>query len=122
MMKAETLSQVVSLEEADRQDSLKVDTSRQFGIHLRSRLTGTTKRHHVSQMPTYIEHLKRKYQILPNLRLFAQMRQPGRPVYSDLDENPLRLSVEKLTDKKTFASPKRCTTKQGSLRHSGSNV
>ena len=38
-MVGETLEHVVSLEEADKQDRLKPDTSRQYGIHIDRRLT-----------------------------------------------------------------------------------
>ena len=80
-------------------------TSRQYGIQVDSRLTVTAECLHFSHMPKDIEELKRKFQMMSNLRLFSQMRELGRPKFSDL-ENTFRQFVEKLTDKRNFRATK----------------
>ena len=92
MMEAETLSKVVRLEEADKQDALKLDTSKQYGIHLDSRHS-----HDQAQPrgPDAWGHRKSETHWL-----LAQIRQPGRLTYCDLDEN--RKFADKFTDKTNF--------------------
>ena len=83
--KAEPLSHVVSLFEEEQQDMKKPDPSRHRNLQLDSRLTIAAKRRHLSSEPTDENGLRLKYAIIANLWLLAQMRQPGRSIYQDLD-------------------------------------
>ena len=87
-MSAEQLSCMVSLAEEQKQDAWKSEATRQYGIHLDAKVTISTKPRHVSLMPKDIAELR--HAVLSNLRLLAQIRQQGCPVYSDPDEPALR--------------------------------
>ena len=69
-LRAETLTQVVSVREQDYQESKKLDTQ-------------LTKRRFLSTMHSNPEELRVKYNIMTNCWLLAQMRQPGRHLYAD---------------------------------------
>ena len=96
------LSHVVSLFEEEQQDARKPDPTRQYNLQLDSKLTITTKRRHLSSEPTDEKGLRFKYSIMTNLWLLAQMRQPGRSIYADLDRNTFIDFLEVLLDKDNF--------------------
>ena len=52
---------VVRLPEEAKQDELKPEAARQYGIYLDSKLTVTTKRRHVSSLPRNVEELRKKH-------------------------------------------------------------
>ena len=78
MLRTESLDQVVSQAEAEEQDRTKPESTRQYGIHLDSRLTLQTRRKYTSSHPKDVEQLRAKYYVVSNLWLLALMRQPGR--------------------------------------------
>ena len=82
-LRAETLTEVVSVREQDDQESKKPDTQRHVSLHLDSQLTTQTKRCFLSTMPSNPEELRVKFKIMSNFWLLAQMRQPGTHLYAD---------------------------------------
>ena len=104
-LKAEPLSHVVSLfeeEQQQQQDMKKPDPSRQYNLQLDSRLTITTKRRHLSSEPTDEKGSRLKYAIMTNLWLLAQMRQPWRSIYQDLDRCTFNDFLDTLLDRDNF--------------------
>ena len=85
MLRAEPLDQVISLSEAELQDSQRPDPPRQYGIHLNAQLTLQTRKRYSSVAPKNIEELRAKYEVMSNMWLLAQLRQPGRSVFADLE-------------------------------------
>ena len=102
MLRAEPLDQVISQAEAEEQDRMKPEPARQYGIHLDSRLTLQTRRKCTSSNPKDIEELRAKYDVMSNLWLLAQMRQPGRVLYADLSPNTFPRMLKELLNKKNF--------------------
>ena len=86
-IQAETLSHVVSTAEEQKQRAGRPKPPKQLGLHLDSKLTVQTKRRYMSSMPANTEALRTKYEVLTNLWLLAQSRQPGRNMYADFTEN-----------------------------------
>ena len=103
-LKAEPLSHTVSLFEEEQQDAKRPDPTRQYNLPLDSKLTITTKRRHLSSEPIDEKGLSLKYSIMTNFWLLAQMRQPGRSIYADLDRNTFIDFLEVLLDKDNFNS------------------
>ena len=101
-LKAEPLSHIVSLFEEEQQDAKRPDPTRQYNLQLDSKLTITTKRRHLSSEPIDEKGLRLKYSIMTNLWLLAQVRQPGRSIYADLDRNTFIDFLEVLLDKDNF--------------------
>ena len=101
-LKAEPLSHIVSLFEEEQQDAKRPDPTRQHNLQLDSKLTITTKRRHLSSEPIDEKGLRLKYSIMTNLWLLAQMRQPRRSIYADLDRNTFIDFLETLLDKDNF--------------------
>ena len=81
--RAEPLNHVVSVHEQEDQESKKPETQRHMSLHLDGQLTIQTKRRFTSSMPTNPEELRQKYKIMTHCWLLAQMRQPGRHLFSD---------------------------------------
>ena len=79
-LQAETLAHVLDIHEEETPRALKPEPSRQVGLHLDATLTIQTCRRYMSTMPTTTEELRDKFA----MRLLAQLRQPGRALYSDL--------------------------------------
>ena len=102
-LRAETLAQVISLEEEEAQERSKPEHPKQLHLTLKANLTLQTRRRFISQMPTSVEQLRTKYQVLSNLWLLAKLRQPGRALYRDLDERTWHLLLEELLNRKNFA-------------------
>ena len=69
--------------EAEEQERQKRDPPKQFGIHLDSKLTLQTRRRYVGTAPRNIEELRSKYEVMSNMWLLAQLRQPGRSLRMD---------------------------------------
>ena len=101
-LKAEPLSHVVSLFEEEQQDAKRPDPTRQYNLQLDSKLTITTKRRHLSVVPSDERGLRMKYSIMTNLWLLAQIRHPGSSIYSDFDRNTFIDFLETLLDKDNF--------------------
>ena len=72
-LRAETLAQVISLEEEEAQERSKPEHLKQLYLTLEANLTPQTRRRFISQMPTSVEHLRIKYQVLSNLWLLAKL-------------------------------------------------
>ena len=77
------------------------------GIHLDSTLTIQTRRRFVSTAPTNTEELRTKYKIMTNMWLLAQMREPGRKLYEDLDKETFMDFADELISEKNFLLEKR---------------
>ena len=88
-LRAEQLAQVVSVREQEEQGSKKPDAQRHMSLHLDGQLTIQTKRRFLSSMPANPEELRVKYKIMTHCWLLAQMRQPGRHLYSDFTRKTL---------------------------------
>ena len=101
-LKAEPLSHVVSLFAEEQPDMKKPDPSRQYNLQLDSRLTMSTKRRHLSSEATDEKGLRLKYAIMSNLWLLAQMRQPGRSIYQDLNRCTFNDFLDTLLDRDNF--------------------
>ena len=71
MLRVETLGQVTSQAEAEEQDRTKPEPTRQYGIHLDSRLTLQTRRKYTSAQPKDVEGLWAKYDVVSNLWLLC---------------------------------------------------
>ena len=98
--RAETLAQVISLEEEEAQERSKPE-------HPKSDSGGTfnfadTSPIHLVDAQT-VEQLRTKYQVLSNMWLLAKLRQPGRTLCRDLDERTWPLFLEELLNRKNFA-------------------
>ena len=101
MLRAEPFDQVISRAEAEEEDRTKPVPARQYGILLDSRLTLQTRRKYTSSHPKDVEQLRAKYDVMSNLWLLAQMRQPGRVLHTDL--TPLTFpKLTELLSKKNF--------------------
>ena len=102
MLRAEPLDQVISQAEAEEQDRTKPEPARQYGVHLDSRLTLQTRRKYTSSHPTDVEELRAKYDVMSNLWLLTQMRQPERALYTDLSPLSFPRMLKELLSKKNF--------------------
>ena len=56
----------------------------------------------ISSMSNTIEELRNKYQVMTHMWLLAQMRQPTRPVYSDLKESTFTKFLDELLSENFF--------------------
>ena len=77
-LRAETLAQVVSLEEEEAQERSKPEDPKQLHLTLEANLTPQTRRRYISSVPKIVEQLRTKYQVQSNVWLLAKLRQPGR--------------------------------------------
>ena len=102
MLRAEPLDQVISLSEAELQDSQRPDPPRQYGIHLNAQLTLQTRKRYSSVAPKNIEELRAKYEVMSNMWLLAQLRQPGRSVFADLEPTTFQKFLKQLLSKQDF--------------------
>ena len=101
-LKPETLAQVVSQEEEEEQEAKKPGHSRHWGVTLDAKVMVQTRRKYTSTMPGSLEQLRTKYAIMSHVWLVAQMRQPGRQLFSDLTPNTFPKFLEQLLSKKNF--------------------
>ena len=101
-VQAETLSHVVSIAEEQKQRAGRPEPPKQLGLHLDSTLTVQTKRRYMSSMPANTEALRTKYEVLTNLWLLAQSRQPGRKMYADFTENTWPKFLKELLNEDNF--------------------
>ena len=101
-LEADRLSEIVSQEETDTQRRSKPDTARQYGMHLDGRLTLQTRRRFTSTEPRDIVQLRAKCTVMDSLWLLAQMRQPGRSIYSDLTTSTFSNFLKILWNKRNF--------------------
>ena len=85
--KVETLPHVISLQEEDKQKSLRPEPSRSVGIHLDSSLSIQTQRWLLAKMPTNVEEATYKMQINGNHVPPREMRQPSRHLCGDPEVN-----------------------------------
>ena len=60
------------------------------------------RRRYVSTPPSNTEELRTKYKIMTNLWLLAQMREPGRKLYADLDKDTFMDFADELISEKIF--------------------
>ena len=102
-LEAETLAHVVSLADEKKQRASRPEPAKQLGLHLDSTLTVQTKRRYMASMPQNTESLRAKYEVLTNLWLLAQSRQPGRKLYADLTESTWPKFLKELPNKDNFA-------------------
>ena len=101
-LRAESLTQVVSVAEQEEQESKKAEPQRHMSLHLDGQLSIQTKRRFTSSAPTTPEQLRVKYKVLANCWLMGQMRQPGRHLFSDLDRNTFADFLDVLLSEKNF--------------------
>ena len=101
-LKPETLSQVVSQEEEEDKEAKKPYHARHWGVMLDAKVMVQTRRMYTSTMPASLEQPRTKYAIMSRVWLVAQMRQPGRQLFSDLTPNTFPKFREQLLSKKNF--------------------
>ena len=65
-------------------------------------MTIQTKRRYMSHMPSSTEELRQKYKVMTHMWLLAQMRQPTRPLYSDLTKDTFNGLLEELLSTRNF--------------------
>ena len=102
-LRAETLAQVISLEEEEAQERSIPEHPKQLHLTLEANLTLQTRRRYISSMPKTVEQQRTKYQVLSNMWLLAILRQPGRALCRDLDERTWPLFLDGLLNRKNFA-------------------
>ena len=98
----ETLAQVISLAEENKQKALTPEVSRQMELHLDNALTIQTKRRFLSAMPATIQELRNKHQVMSHMWPLAQMRQLARPLYADLKETTFTKFLDESLSEKNF--------------------
>ena len=101
-IQAETLPHVVSIAEEQNQRANRPEPPKQLGLHLDSTLTVQTKRRYMSSIPSTTEALRTKYEVLSNLWLLEQSRQPGRKMYADFTENTWQKFLKELLNEDNF--------------------
>ena len=101
-MTAELLSHVLFVAEEKEHKEKRPDRARQVGIHLDSTLTIQTRRRFVSSPPNNTEELRTRYKTTTNLWFLAQMREPGRRLYADLDKDTFMDYADELVSEKNF--------------------
>ena len=97
---------MISLAEAEEQERQKPDPPKQFGIHLDSKLTLQTRRRYTGTAPKNTEELRAKYEVMSNMWLLAQLRQPGRSLFSDLQPTTFSRILKQLLGKEDFGLKK----------------
>ena len=105
-LRAELLTQVVSVREQEEQESRKPDSQRHMSLHLDGQLTIQTKRRYLSSMPANPEELRVKYKIMTHCCLLAQMRQPGRHLYADFTHMTFIDFLDELLSERNFLMDK----------------
>ena len=100
------LDQVISMAEAEEQERQKPDPPKQFGIHLDSKLTLQTRLRYTGTAPKNTEELRPKYEVMSNMWLLAQLRQPGRSLFSDLQPTTFSRILKQLLGKEDFGLKK----------------
>ena len=106
VIEAETLAHVVSLEEERVQIASKPELPTQVEMRLDSTLTLQTKKRYISRMPTDAESLRTEYRVMTNLRLLAQLRQPGRQLYADLTKDTFNdFLMKRQIERETWGAP-----------------
>ena len=75
---------------------------RHMCLHLDGQLTTQTKRRFLSSMPDNAEELRVKYKIMTHCWLLAQMRQPGRHLYSDFTRMTFIDFLDELLSERNF--------------------
>ena len=101
-LRAEPLTQVISAREQEDQESAKPEAQRHMSLHLDGQLTIQTKRRFLSSMPCNPEELRQKYKVMTHCWLLAQMRQPGRHLYSDLTRTTFIDFLDELLSERNF--------------------
>ena len=101
-LKAEPLSRIVSSFEVEQQDARKTDTGRQYNLHLDARLTISTKE--AARQHRADGRERSESQVLDHGETMAsaQMRQPGRAIYTEFDQNTFADFLDKLLDRDNF--------------------
>ena len=89
------------------QERLKPDPPKLFGIHLDSKLTLQTRRRYFGSAPKNTEELRAKYEVMSNMWLLAQLRQPGRSLFSDLQPTTFQRILKQLLGKEDFGLKKK---------------
>ena len=111
MLRAESFDQVISMAEAEEQERQKPDPPKQFGIHLDSKLTLQTRRRYTGTAPKNTEELRSKYEVMSNMWLLAQLRQPGLSLFSDLQPTTFSANPEAAAGQRRFRSEEGTTRK-----------
>ena len=106
MLPAESLHQVISLAEVEEQERQKPDPPKQFGIHFHSKLPLQTRRRYTGAAPKNTVELRAKYEVMSNMWLLAQLRQPGRSLFSDLQPTTFSRILKQLLGKEDFGLKK----------------
>ena len=101
-LRAEQLTQVVSVREQDEQEAKKPDVQRHVSLLLDGQLTIQTKRRFLSSMPSNPEELRVKFKIMTHCWLLAQMPQPGRHLYSEFTRKTYIDFLDELLSERNF--------------------
>ena len=105
-LRAEPLTQVISAREQEDQESAKPQAQRHMSLHLDGQLTIQTKRRFLTSMPSNPEELRQKYKVMTHCWPLAQMRQPGRHLYSDLTRMTFIDFLDELLSERNFLMDK----------------
>ena len=102
-LRAETLAQVISLEEEEAQERSKPEHPKQLHLNLEANLTLQTRRRFISQMPKNSGTIAYEVSSAFQHAAPAKLRQPGCALHRDLDERTWPLLLEELLNRKNFA-------------------
>ena len=94
---------MVSVEEEEAQERTKPEQPKQLHVTLDANLSVQTRRRYLSSMTATIEDLRRKYWVMTHMWQLATMRQPSRPMYTDLDEKTWNIWRSSSTVKTSFS-------------------
>ena len=86
VLRAEAPSHIISQFEAEEQQKDEPDPPWQNGVHLNSRLTLQTRRRFTSTSPRNFHESQAKDEVTSHVWRLAQQRQPGRPLFAELDQ------------------------------------
>ena len=96
------------------------DPPRQYGIHLNAQLTLQTRKMCASVAPRSLE-LRAKYDVMGNMSLLAQLHQPGRSVFADLEPSTFQKFLKQLLSKQDINLQKE-RFKENVFRHRAGNI
>ena len=124
-LKPETLAEVISVEGGDGANRCQRGPKHSLSTHS---MTVATRRWYPSSMPRNTEELRATYQVMSNMWLLSQMRQPGRHLFIDFDDttwpklheelvNRKNLNFQRQLQNKVFREKKVSVSPQRSGRH-----
>ena len=103
-LEAMTLAHVVSLADENKQRASRPEPAKKRGLRLHSTVRVHTWRRHMATTPQNTKIPQSQiFDVLTNLWLLAQSRQPGRKLFSDLTESTWPKFLKELLNKDNFA-------------------